>query len=192
MFARGETSAACRRFEQSYEEDPAPGTLYNLAICHEHEGKIDAAHRDFEDLAARAESAGHGDKAVPLHDRARALEGRLVRIDLVHRGDARSDVTGVSVDGEPLLADAWKKPLYVIPGSHSLVIKHADRTVLTRGSEATIGQPQQLVLEDADPIVPVTPTIAPEERKRSAQVIRRSMCLASYWTGGGGVAVAAV
>ncbi len=132
LFQRGEIAPACRTFERSYGEDAAPGTLYNLAICHEAEGRLADAYRELDSLAERAESSGHADKAVGLRARLQALQPRLVRVELVRRADARAEAIAVTVDEAPLLAADWKRPLYLSPAAHRVRIRRADGTEVTK------------------------------------------------------------
>jgi hypothetical protein len=163
LFERNEISAACRRFEQSYAEDAAPGTLYNMAVCHEREGKLVEAYSEYDDLASRAEAAVRADKAAAIRARADAILPRLARVDLIHRADAVSGVIGLSVDGRVLLADAWRKPVFVAPGRHVIAITHADGTVLTRHTDdLRAGSAVRLEMEDPAP-VRITPS-KPEAR----------------------------
>src|SRR5215471_2603664 len=64
----GDVAAACLAFEQSYQASKAPGStvqpddaLFELAACHDKQGKKAAASAEFEQLAAgggpRAEEA---------------------------------------------------------------------------------------------------------------------------------------
>jgi hypothetical protein len=157
LFQRGEIGSACRAFEESYDEDPAPGTLYNLGACHEKEGQIARAYREWDELAARALEAKLKDNAALVRARADALVPRLAQVTLVHRADARSDVTSVRLDGDALLASVWRKPFYVDPGQHGFVFVHADGTSLTRTtSSLRAGDKQSLEMEDP----PATPAVA--------------------------------
>jgi tetratricopeptide (TPR) repeat protein len=64
---------ACAAFEQSQKLEPAPGTLYNLALCYVEIGKVASAWAAFRDLAARDPNAARrkaaGQKAAALGKR---------------------------------------------------------------------------------------------------------------------------
>ena len=54
---------ACPLFEESYALDPASGSLLALAICHERQGKLATAVREYAELIARSQREGRGDRA---------------------------------------------------------------------------------------------------------------------------------
>ncbi len=180
LFGRGETAAACRKFEQSYAEGAAPGTLYNMAVCHEREGRVADAYREYDDLASRALAFGLTAKAATVRARADTLLPKLSRVDLVHRSDAVAAITGIIVDGTPFLAEVWEKPLYLAPGRHVIGIQHADGVSVTRTTAVLVaGRAQRIEMEDPAP---------PRPRETAVNTKKR---VASYVTGGAGVAFVA-
>jgi hypothetical protein len=118
LFARGEVKTACEKFSQSYQLDAAPGTLYNLASCHEKEGKLGQARQEFLELAERAANAGKQDKVRVAQDRVKAIEARLPR--LVLQLPAANDVAAITVDGTTVAKEAWGAPIPVDEGTHAL------------------------------------------------------------------------
>lgn len=194
LFERGETASACRMFERSYAEDAAPGTLYNLALCYEREGRIADAYRQYDELASRAEAAGRADKAAGIRQRANALVPRLSRIDLVHRADAVAGVTGLSIDGTVFLADLVKRPVYLAPGKHVLAIQHANGVTVTRTTDALVaGRSQRIEMEDpaALPDTPMGPEANAPLVVHEGIVIDRPKRIAAYVTGATGAALLA-
>jgi hypothetical protein len=159
LFRRGETSTACRMFEESYAMDAAPGTLFNLAICHEAEGRLADAYRELDLLAVRAESTGRADKAETVRARATALQPRLARVDLKHRASPRSEATAVSIDDTPLLAGEWSRPQYVAPTAHAVHVHFADGSEITRNVGPLVARSTTTVLLE-EPAAP--PSERPE------------------------------
>src|SRR5579871_1156987 len=76
------THEACVLLERSLKIDPAPGTLQNLAICHEEEGKTGRAYAEFVQLAEEAARTGQRAREALGRQRAMALVARLARLDL--------------------------------------------------------------------------------------------------------------
>ncbi len=191
LFHRGETSTACRMFEQSYAMDAAPGTLFNLAVCHESEGRLADAYRELDLLAVRAESTGHGDKAQTVRARADALRPKLARIDLTHRSPRRSEVTGVSIDDTPLLAGDWSRPQYVAPQAHQVHVHFADGSEATRTLGALrAGSTTAVILEEPAPDVAPEPATA-SSGAGSQEEMSPGRRTAIYAIAGAGVALLA-
>jgi hypothetical protein len=157
LFERGEVKTACEKFAQSYQLDAAPGTLYNLASCHEKEGKLGQARREFLELADRAANVGKQDKARAAQDRAKAIEARLPR--LVLQLPAANDVAAITVDGTPVPKEAWAAPIPVDDGTHALQFSASGKVAQTARIEAH-GAGQQV-------LVPV-PVLADEAGAASA------------------------
>jgi len=118
LFSRGETAAACDRFERSYKLDAAPGTLFNVANCHERQGRLWQAHLDFTDLVDRALAAGKPDKAALARTRLVAVDARLPRLSLTF--SATSNAETILVDDVVLPESAWHAPLAVDAGLHAV------------------------------------------------------------------------
>ena len=175
LFDKGEVPSACRTFEQSFEEEPAPGTLYNMAICHQREGLLGKAYRELDELATRAEEQKLVDKAKAVRAKADAIVPKLGILHLVHRADARADVTALTLDGESLPKESWRRSVLVDPAAHTLIVQHSDGVAVTR-QVPTLAAGQTVTLEMEDP--------AP-----SGALLHPGLRLAAYVTGGIGAAL---
>jgi hypothetical protein len=58
LIKTNEVDAACRKFEESYRLESAPGTLLNVAHCHMLEGKVATAWTEFYQVATEARRSG--------------------------------------------------------------------------------------------------------------------------------------
>ena len=81
---------ACKAFETSHKLDPQMGTLFNLADCHAHLGKIATAWLEYRDLGQRDTNAGRKKEA---NRRAKELDKRLPHLVL----DIATPPTGLAV-----------------------------------------------------------------------------------------------
>jgi hypothetical protein len=130
LFARGELAAACERFERSYKLDAAPGTLFNLANCHEKQGRLWQARVDYQDLVERATAAGKPDKAKLSQERLIAVEARLPR--LAFALPPGNNVASVFIDDSALPDGAWRAPVPVDFGAHVIEFRAPGKVSVKR------------------------------------------------------------
>lgn len=156
----GRVDEACEALGQSLRLDPKLGTLLNLGLCHEQQGKSATAWAEFTDAAAWAADAGQADRRDFAHEHAAALERSLPRVQLhLPAGDALL----VEIDGDPVPASRRALPLFVDPGHHVLKVSAPARkpftteivaapaTALHRGSATQIVNVPDLDDESAAP-----------------------------------------
>ncbi|WP_438021336.1 hypothetical protein WMF18_20660 [Sorangium sp. So ce315] len=82
LMDEGKLEEACPKLAESQRVDPTVGTLLNLAVCHEKEGKTASAWAEFKEASALATSAGQQDRAQFAARRGSELEARLTRLVL--------------------------------------------------------------------------------------------------------------
>jgi hypothetical protein len=118
LFTSGDIAAACSKFEASQKLDPRTGTLLNLAICRQKEGKTASAWVAFNE----ARAAAHGER---LAEREKFASDRIAELTprLSHLVVSPTRVPGLSVelDGGALREDAWGADLPVDPGPHTIL-----------------------------------------------------------------------
>ena len=93
LMAKGDYAAACQKFADSQQDDPAPGTQYNLADCYEKNGQTASAWATFKSAAASYRAHNRADWEAKARDRAKTLEPKLSKLTLV----VPPDVTGIEV-----------------------------------------------------------------------------------------------
>src|SRR5262245_8567378 len=94
--AAGNTAEACSRFAESYQLEASSGTLLNLALCHEKEGKIATAWTEYRNAARVAQEQGRKDRAVAAYEKAAVLDPKVPRLIAV----ALKQVAGLAVTAE--------------------------------------------------------------------------------------------
>src|SRR5262249_36741107 len=93
LLADGNVSAACPKFAESYRLDPAIGSLLNLAMCHEREGRTASAWSEFREAEAQAASLGDTARRQLAATHAAALEPAMPHV----RISADRSTTGLVV-----------------------------------------------------------------------------------------------
>jgi len=167
----GKLALACGKFAESQRLDPAPGTLVNLALCHEGDGKTASAWAEFNEVIERP---GDDPARVPFaRTHAQALEKQLSRVRIEVDRPAPDEV--VAIDGRPHGRDAWGSALPVDPGDHVVEVsaprKAAWRRVVTVGRGPLTIDVRVPALDDA-PAASAPP--APAARETPAAPLRRA------------------
>ena len=115
----GDYAAAYKLFENSFDLDPTPGTMLNIADCEEHLGLLAEATNHFK--VAAASMPAHDERLPMIAQRVAALEPRVPRVLFPAVLGATSQT--ILLDGLPLLAGSegapFDKPILVNPGKHS-------------------------------------------------------------------------
>ncbi len=116
LLQAGEIAAACDQFAQSQKLDPSPGTMLNLASCHDLLGKTATAYREFRAAAELGRAGGRADFEAEAERRAAELESRLSGL----RFELREPVEGLEIWIDGRRVEDVGSPVYLDPGQHSV------------------------------------------------------------------------
>jgi tetratricopeptide (TPR) repeat protein len=108
---------ACPKLAESQRLDPGGGTLLNLAVCHELEGKTATAQSEFKEALGQAARDGRADREELAREHLAALEPRIVRVVVIV---PKQDVA-ITFDASKLAPAAWGIAIAVDPGEHRVV-----------------------------------------------------------------------
>jgi hypothetical protein len=115
LMAEGRYAEACPKFAESERVDPKPGTLINLALCHEKTGHTASAWAEYLEAAGRAHRAGQLEREAVARRHASELEPTLPHVVI----DADPSYGGqVVLDDRPLGPGAFGTPIPMDPGTH--------------------------------------------------------------------------
>jgi len=114
---------ACPKFSESHRLDPKPGTILNLAVCHEKQGKVASAWLDYIEAATFAARAGQKDREQFARDQAAKLEKLLPHV--IVKIPKSTPGLIIKLDAAVLDEAAWGKPMPVNPGAHLLEARAA-------------------------------------------------------------------
>jgi hypothetical protein len=128
LMKSGETTKACEKFKASHDIDQtATGTLLNLALCHEADGKTASAWAEFRQVIA--ESASRADRIVLAREHESKLFPRLAYVIIAVRPAARIEGMRITLDGRRAVPPAaWDADLPIDPGHHTLDVDAAGMT----------------------------------------------------------------
>jgi len=154
LFTRGEYAAACAKFQASDALDPKGGTLFNLALCREKEGKVASAWTAFTEARNRSLREGRPERVAFAEKKLAEILPLVPHLTVVD-GPADGEVR---IDGEPLPRAAWGTAVPIDPGEHHVEATAPQRrpwssTIdLRRGASVTVSVPA---------LAPVTERMAP-------------------------------
>lgn len=116
--ASGDYAGACAFFEESVKLDPAPGTVLNLGICNEKQGKFIAAVGHYKNAAL---AFGKAPARADAEKRAEEAE-RKVALVIVRRSPNLPADARISINGKQLAPEELEKPMRIDPGSVELAV----------------------------------------------------------------------
>jgi hypothetical protein len=191
LFDGGQTAKACAKFAESYQLDPALGTLQNLALCHEKDGKLSQAYGELGDLLTKAQASGKTKRVDVAREHLASLESKVGRVNLSFGEGVQ--VTSVEIDG---VARDWHAPIVLDPGHHTIAARAQGRPDARSECDVTAGGPQtvSVVFTGGSPaVVPSAPAPAPEA---PAPVVSHGPPKAVFWAlagvGAAGVVVGSI
>jgi hypothetical protein len=186
LLAAGQTDEACLRFAESYAMVASSGTLLNLALCHQTQGKTATAWNEYRAAARLARNQGREDRAAVADDSAQALEPKLARVTIT----AVEAVPGlrVATDAGPLGEGGLKVDVPIDPGTHNVTVTAPG--YLPWKASLQVKEAEQLALQipKLEP-EPVLPAFARLTDARNAPEGGRSS--PALYLGGGGVVLLA-
>ena len=161
LLAAGKVGEACRKLEESRRLDPLPGTILNLASCHEREGLTASAMAEFREARAMAERDHRDERVAFAEEHMKALEPKLSMLTIVVGPEADRPELSITRDGIVLGRAAWGTRIPVDPGMHVIEASapgKAKRRVEVRvGPDGDAQTATVAPLEDAAPPPPVVP-----------------------------------
>jgi hypothetical protein len=170
-------------FEQSQRVDPALGTLLNMAVCDEKQGRIGAALARMRDALIQAPPTDK--RRTLISGRIVELEKRLARLTLRYDASMGGGVT-VAIDGRQIERAELGKELLLDPGPHQLKCAGPRGELCAQSFTLSAGETAERPLVITLP-APVPNVPAPTETKAPPPPSTRGSTLA-YGLGALGIA----
>jgi hypothetical protein len=209
LLTAGKVAEACAKLEESRRLDPLPGTVLNLAVCHEKQGLAASAVAEFRSARAMAERDHRNDRVALADEHLRSLEGHVSNLVIVVAPGADLPDLTIRCDGSAVGRAAWGTRIPVDPGDHAIEATAPNKKPWSGAAKVSPDGDIQTVtvtaLEDAAPHpapVPVPPrpesptpaqAHAPSRAVRSSEhqglSTRRTIALVSAGVGLAGVGI---
>jgi tetratricopeptide (TPR) repeat protein len=144
--AAGNVDAACKKFDLSLRKDPrAVGTLLNLALCNERQGKVASALALFIEAYDRANESSSIEQRVAAEEHIATLRPQVPFLVISRAGTA--------LPGEKLLIDDKvvsldEKELAVDPGTHDVTLTAPGRLPFETQVSAKVSARVKLTLPE--------------------------------------------
>jgi hypothetical protein len=116
----GKYGDACPKFAESQRLDPGGGTLLNLAVCHEREGRLASASAELQAALTLANRDGRRDRQQLARERLAVVTPKLPSITVTVAAGAVIEGLDVKVDDATITRAAWGTPIAVDPGAHRI------------------------------------------------------------------------
>jgi hypothetical protein len=164
LLSEHKTDEACARLAESYAIEALSGTLLNLALCHETQGKIATAWAEYLGTARLARNQGRDDRARAADEKATRLEPQLPKVMVIARSEP-----GLSlfIDERSMGGGAFGAQIPVDPGTHTIKITRDGFRSWTTKIELHTG-------EQHDVEVPVFERV-PEPASGNGESVRRTL-----------------
>jgi hypothetical protein len=161
LIAEKNYAEACPKLAESQRLDPATGTLLNLAVCHQDEGKLATAWVEFNNALSSARRDRRPDREQLAREHIATLEPRLSHVTLVVPEAARVPGLEVKLDGTTVGAAAWGLSVPVDSGAHALTASAPGKRTWSSRFDVADGAGHQAieipVLATDVPVVVVVP-----------------------------------
>jgi hypothetical protein len=193
LLGQGKVHEACVRFADSQSYDPQLGTLLNLALCHEQEGRTATAWVELGEVVILARREGQEDRATFAGEHARALEANLSRLR-VRVAEPADGLVTVLVDGLTLAPSAWGEALPVDPGKHTVEASAPGKQRMVASALVAVGF--ATVEVTLGPLVnagaPATSSSARDAETPASRDLARTLGWVALGTGVAGLAVGGI
>lgn len=152
--AQGDFAKACPLLQESQKLDPGGGTLLNLAVCHENEGRLTTAMVEFNDALSQAIKESRRDREKTAREHIVALTPRLPKLVLISRTELPADTT-IELDGSPVTRLVLGVPMPLDPGKHSVRVSAPGRTPFEKEFSLNERETSQIEIAELLPLLAI-------------------------------------
>jgi hypothetical protein len=117
----GRVAEACQKFSDSLALERRGGTLLNLAVCREAEGRYATALGFFEEAREVALKEGRAGRVALADHHLALVRSKLSWLTVRLGQEATVPSLAIVCDNEEIPAEAWGKPRAVDAGQHTII-----------------------------------------------------------------------
>jgi hypothetical protein len=157
LLTAGQTDQACARFAESYAAEASSGTLLNLALCHEKQGKLATAWAEYRGATRLARSQGREDRAAVAGAKIAELDRKLSRLTSIPSKPVKG--LRIATEDGTLGEGGLGVAVPIDPGLHELTVSAPGyrswvTTVVIQPGEQRVLEIPELQAEPAPTVVP--------------------------------------
>lgn len=168
----GKIDPACEKLEESQKLEPAGGTLLNLALCHELQGKIATAWTDFQGVIELSKRARRPDRMAHAKKKIDELGPKVPYLTLRYAGASLLPGLKVRLDGVELSSATLDTSLALDPGEHVVSAEADGHRPFEARVTLAVGEKKTVAIGPLEPIRKETPVPpAPREPSRPAWLL---------------------
>jgi hypothetical protein len=170
LMDQGHVPEACKKFAESLQLERRGGTLLNLAVCREKEGRYATALSLLHEARDRAVADARSDRIALADERMPFVLARVSSLTVRVPSGADTPDLLIQLDGTDLPRARWGTPEPVDPGPHTVTAMVSGRarfTTTLRIGETGAPEIAQIEIPSPPPVlVPVVPeAVAPSESR---------------------------
>lgn len=187
LMEAGKFSEACPKLAESQRLDPGGGTLLDLGLCRQKEGKLASAWAVYNEALSQAIKDGRKDREATARAAVDQLDGKLAKLQVdVNDAARRTDGISIQLDGAPIRQAAWGSLMPIDRGDHTIVVTAPNkRDYTTKVTVVNDGDVQHVSI----PALVDAPVVRHDRGVEPAVPERRSnQALVGWVTGAVGVA----
>ncbi len=165
LMSQGNYDEACPKLAESLRLDPGGGTILNLALCHEQQGRVATAWSEFKEALSAAKRDNRQDRLAAATDHIAALEPQLPWLVVIVTSPVDGQV--VKLDNAPTGSALWGTPIAIDPGVHDLNASAPSRLPWTTSLSIIAGERKTVEIPQLSPdpalaaAAPAPPVAAP-------------------------------
>ena len=159
LMEAGRYPEACAKLGESYRLDAASGTLLNLAVCHESEGRVASAWGEFRQALSDARKSNRADREELAKEHIAKLEPELPFLTIVVPDFVRVRDLEILRNGVALGAGGWGTELPIDPGKVEIVTRAPGHLPKTKTITITKRQHLSTTVDKLE-LAPVVETVA--------------------------------